>query len=215
MKQLLSSPIFYPMRESRIRRRPLGRMKKATLGLLLFIIALFFVGPAAKAQSWTSNGPTDAAVWSLVIDPTNPSTVYAGTYGGIFKSTDSGGSWTATSLIGSSSYPVYLTMDPQVSTTLYASFGLGFYKSIDGGASWSPITGPTVGFNMVIAVDPLVSTTLYAGIIEGSSAYKSTDGGANWTSIYPGSSFVVSSLVIDPSNPATIYLGGGARCKAL
>src|SRR5256885_12494843 len=29
------------------------------------------------------------------IDPTTPTTLYAGTYGGVFKSTDGGGSWSA------------------------------------------------------------------------------------------------------------------------
>ena len=39
-------------------------------------------------------------VWSLALDPSNPSVLYAGTQEGLFKSTDAAGSWSADPLAG-------------------------------------------------------------------------------------------------------------------
>jgi len=45
-----------------------------------------------------NTGLTDLCVFSLAIDPLTPTTIYAGTqYGGVFKSTNGGDSWTAVS----------------------------------------------------------------------------------------------------------------------
>ena len=54
--------------------------------------------PLAEAgvNVWTSNGPAGERIQALAIDPTSPSTLYAGSSrGGVFKSTDGGGSWSA------------------------------------------------------------------------------------------------------------------------
>src|SRR2546430_15531626 len=39
---------------------------------------------------WSSNGPDGGSDLALAIDPTNPTTVYAGTQGGVFKRADGG-----------------------------------------------------------------------------------------------------------------------------
>ncbi len=51
---------------------------------------------------------------ALAIDPLTPTTLYAGTPGGVFKSTDGGASWSASGLIK----PSVLAIDPLTSTTL-------------------------------------------------------------------------------------------------
>jgi hypothetical protein len=57
---------------------------------------VLFVASVRIAQAginvWTSHGPYGGDVSALAIDPTTPSTLYAGSDAGVFKSTESGGS---------------------------------------------------------------------------------------------------------------------------
>ena len=59
-------------------------------------------------------------VSALAINPVTPATLYAAGGSGVFKSTDSGGTWAAASE-GLPSVDVYsLAIDPATPTTLYA-----------------------------------------------------------------------------------------------
>ena len=53
--------------------------------------------PEAFSDVWISKGPKNGGIHSLVIDPSTPNTIYAGTETGLFKSTDGGESWRAVS----------------------------------------------------------------------------------------------------------------------
>src|SRR3989442_1489791 len=115
-------------------------------------------------NSWTStNGPNGGSIRALAVDPVTPATLYAGTGGGgVFKSTDGGGGWTAanTGLCNCGPDPDYsyvpaLAIDPQTPTTLYAgTSGSGVFKSTDGGASWSAVnTGlPNYPYVLTLAI---------------------------------------------------------------
>jgi photosystem II stability/assembly factor-like uncharacterized protein len=61
---------------------------------------------------WTSLGPGGGSVSALAIDPATPTTLYAATRGGVFKSTTGGSSWSAvnTGLTNTSVGP--LAIDP-------------------------------------------------------------------------------------------------------
>src|SRR5437773_12282861 len=90
---------------------------------------------ANSVRAWTSGGPYGGNIHALAIDPTSPATLYAGTFdGGVFKSTDSGGTWAAanTGLTSGLTY-VYvlaLTIAPTSSRTLYdSSTGAGVNRS--------------------------------------------------------------------------------------
>ncbi len=77
--------------------------------------------------------------YALAIDPATPSTLYAGTDSGIFKSTNSGASWYwsgAASNGLTNSWVYALAIDPQHPTALYAGTSGGVFKSADGGVSW-------------------------------------------------------------------------------
>ena len=99
--------------------------------------------------TWTSIGPEGGTVRALAIDPVNPTIVYAGTVGGgIFKSTDGGGHWTAANTGlgywaggywtgGSASVVNAFAIDPSTPTILYAATGAGVFRSIDAGGSWT------------------------------------------------------------------------------
>src|SRR5882762_4679096 len=117
---------------------------------------------------------------ALVIDPLTPTTLYAGTPGGMFKSTDGGATWSASALVNTISA---LAIDPLTPNILYAAVSGGIFKSTDGGVTWDR-SGDLPGG--VLVFDPLNPTTLYAGGVGTSNdtpgdLYKSTDGGASWS----------------------------------
>ena len=90
--------------------------------------------PGLKA---TSDSGTHASTrWRS--NPSRPSTVYAGTDEGVFKSVDAGASWSAINR-GLASRTVYaLAVDPSHTDVLYAGCiqSGGVFKSIDGGGTW-------------------------------------------------------------------------------
>jgi hypothetical protein len=50
---------------------------------------------SAGINVWTSIGPEGGRINALAVDPVTPTTLYAGTWSGVFKSTDGGGDWSA------------------------------------------------------------------------------------------------------------------------
>lgn len=61
-----------------------------------------------------------AFVYVLTMDPANPSTLYAGTYSGVFKSTNSGASWSRMNTGLSHTNVRSLALERAATTTLYA-----------------------------------------------------------------------------------------------
>ncbi len=156
----------------------------------------------------------------LAIDPATPSTIYAGTAdGGMFKSTDSGGSWQringglAESLDTRSVRS--LVIDPTNPSTLYYG-AKPVFKTTSGGNSWTSTgQGTTLSedeFITGLALDPSNPSILYAATASTTggcdTVYKSTDAAANWTQSFSGSCpFGARALdiTLDPSDPNKIY----------
>lgn len=96
----------------------------------------------------------DFGVDSLAIDPTNNSTLYAGTATGVFKSTDGGATWTSP---GQQFGVAVLAADPVHPGIVYAAANhpdptvgslaqfTGLFKSRDGGATWSAMNNGLAG----------------------------------------------------------------------
>ena len=70
-----------------------ARLRYTAAWLLLSIGALFSTVAHAGAGVWTSGGPYGGNVRALAFDPVNPTTLYAGTDRGVFRSPISGGTW--------------------------------------------------------------------------------------------------------------------------
>ena len=165
--------------------------------------------------NWTQTLGASIEVYALAIDPQAPGTIYAGTGdyrgygGGVFKSTDHGGSWSAVNAGLPGSDVKALVIDPSAPATLYAGIynGGGFFKSTDGAGSWSAIDrGLTATSIYAMAIDPSRPATLYAGTEIG--IFKSTDGGATWLAANTGlTNLVVNALGISPTTPSTLYAG--------
>jgi hypothetical protein len=109
-------------------------------------------------------------VIELLIDPTNPAILYAGTAGdGALKTTDGGTSWVhinnglnAPSVRG-------LSLDRNAPSHIDAGTSLGAFISVDGGGQWSRITTQGLpDFTMwAIVVSPTAPPTIYAGLSDG------------------------------------------------
>jgi uncharacterized protein (TIGR03437 family) len=184
------------------------------------------IGPTGP---FVGGGPPGGTVNALVLDPLNHNTMYAGTNGGVFKSTNGGQSWTGVNSGLPDLGVRVLAIDPIHSGTVYALTNSGIFKSADGGASWTATSVPTAtdpsgrtfypGI-ITLAIDPLNPSTLYAGT--GAGVFKSANGGASWTAINDGLPRIgpppanpslptfpapIGTLAVDPLNSATLYAG--------
>jgi hypothetical protein len=125
--------------------------------------------------TWSSSGIGIAAstdIRTLTINPQITSTLFAGvddvsgtTTGGVYKSTNSGASWTLTSAPQPGDAVHSLVLDPVTLSIIYVGYWYGgIYRSMDGGATWAPfeigLTDLTIHSIVIAQTNPLI---LYAG----------------------------------------------------
>ncbi len=165
------------------------------------------------ATNWSNdNYGLKFPVTHLVVHPTQPLTLYAGTGNGVFRSTDGGKTWTAINNGLTAFFVAVLIIDPLTPTTLYVATldslngGVpGVYKSTDGGNSWNLRSNGITNTNLrSLAIDPVTPTTLYAGAFNG-PIFKTTNGGDNWIPGAIGPPFIPLSLAVDPHTPTRIF----------
>jgi len=153
----------------------------------------------------------------LAIAPTNPNVLYAiyadhpGYFDGIFKTTDSGNSWSQVNDGGLgnlySNFGWYfgnIYVDPNNENTVYA-LGLAIYKSTSGGNSWGSITGGIHVDQHAIWVDPTNSNHLVIGNDGG--IFISQNGGSSFSKVLnlPITQFYAAT--VDYNNPQRLYGG--------
>ena len=153
----------------------------------------------------------------FVLDPVTPTTAYlAGTK--LYRSTDSGTTWTALSTVDPDPTRVVVALSlPSTSRTLmYAATAClpevaritcpnnsFFWRSADSGTTWTAL-GPISGIVKRIAVDPRQPATVYVatGGYSAGDLLQSTNAGAAWTSVsnnLPDGS--INSVIIDANSP--------------
>jgi photosystem II stability/assembly factor-like uncharacterized protein len=191
------------------------------------------VGKLPTDDNWTLVGPTniEGRITSVVIHPTNPQIVYAGSAnGGVWKSTNFCQSWISvfdnqnTSSIGA------LAIDPQNPETLYCGTGesnslrsyypgTGMYKSTNGGTNWTLIGLDSSYSFGNISINPTNSSEIYAAAVgslrrknDQRGIYKSTNGGLNWVStLYLADSVGAIDVAVDPNNPSKVFAASWER----
>lgn len=143
-------------------------------------------------QSWT-RGPA-VPQGELAVDPTSPSTIYAGT---TWSSLDGGSTWNpllATAVGGSPRF-VAVAESRSSSSVIYSGavnndHVLQVFKSSDGGATWSLSNGNVKNagpnsfapsFQFELKVDPFDSQVVYLNT--GYEILRSADGGVAWIRI--------------------------------
>jgi photosystem II stability/assembly factor-like uncharacterized protein len=149
----------------------------------------------------------------FAINPKSPSTMFAGTSEGLFRTVDGGTTWTACGTIpAQTTQPcvISIAIDPITPTTLYVSTnGHGVFRSVNNGGSWKDINSDLTRNQICwqIAVDPKTPTTVYT--VTQSYICRSMDSGATWTTLGKGSTLEgVSYFAIDPLTPTTLYAIG-------
>lgn len=119
---------------------------------------------------------------SLLRGDAQGTVIYAGTRGGILKSTDGGKSWTPKNAnLRSAALDIQLLIqDPGQSEILYIGTTRdGIYRSTDGAETWEPTQAFTNGVKEVYSLVSPRSGVLFAGT-KGLGVYRSTDAGETW-----------------------------------
>ena len=156
----------------------------------------------------------------IAIDPVDASIIYVGTSNrdgsqfsgestqppaGLFKSTDSGGSWVRLGSGYPSSAPSnanqffnqiinVVIVDPANHLVVYLASNSGVFVSRDGGLNWTQgaLPGGDVRSLVMDLTSPAVARILYAGV-SGRGVFRSNDGGQTWTLILSGATPVVAN----------------------
>lgn len=160
----------------------------------------------AGINQWTGNGPEGGEIKAMVMDLKNPSTLYVGTLGGVFKTTNGGASWSPSNTGLNSAEVSTLSIAPSNPATLYTVTAGGLFKSVTGGFNWSSVNpSVTAALGWTLTVDPSDPNALYARTIK-DGMFKSTDGGINWHPFVIGeTNLSIDAFYIAPSNPAIRY----------
>ena len=196
------------------------------------------VNNGASYTPLTDNLP-NIRISDICLDPNDPNTIYISLcdfayvdkglyldgrkrhthYGlGVYKSTDGGGTWSATGLTfqntqGDASLIKKIFINPANSTELLACGVSGMYRSTNSGVSWTKKLD-TLFWDM--ERHPSAPSTIYAASgwlrnadIGNAGVYKSTDFGNTWTQLntnMPAQGTIQRvDLAIAPGNPSNIY----------
>jgi photosystem II stability/assembly factor-like uncharacterized protein len=158
---------------------------------------------------------------SIAFDPTNPAIVYVGTAnGGVWKSTDSGQTWSAKSDFQRSLAIGALAIDPNDPQRIFAGtgqygaavgtlYGNGILRSIDGGNTWTELATATFLRDEIsrLLFDPTDATSQRMFLSATTGVYESTDGGNNWNLLRAGAA---SDLVLLVSGSNVQLIAGFA-----
>lgn len=170
---------------------------------------------APKAPlDWRERGPGNVAgrARGIIVDPDDPTGntwFIASVGGGVWKTTDSGATWTELTQDVPNLQISCITMAPSDHDVIYAGTGESFFnidvmngngiiKSTDRGQTWTQLASTTDDprWNNVsrILVDPTDEDVVLASVTMGrykyseggdtSSIFRSTDGGATWTEVH-------------------------------
>jgi uncharacterized protein (TIGR03437 family) len=165
---------------------------------------------------------------SVVFDPLDPATVYAGLgdtsdhrASGVYKSTDGGLTWNRSQRgIPAGIGRVTLTISAAKPAILYAAIAstktdppLGVFKTVDGGATWTSANGPDYcdqycWWANTIQVSPRDPNLV---LVAGLEVYLTRDGGKSWSLVSRGvnGNFIhwdVHAIVFGPS-AGVVYVG--------
>jgi photosystem II stability/assembly factor-like uncharacterized protein len=155
-----------------------------------------FLGPQPITNEfWSGNTNASGRTSALVMDPTNPNTIYvAAAGGGVWMTGDGGSTWTPLTDQLSSLASGALVIDPNnPGTVLYGTgeqhysadsfYGDGLFRTMDYGVTWTKIGLKGQVGNYIARVG--VSTgTLH--VCSDLGYVRSLDDGASWTAFKPG-----------------------------
>lgn len=223
------------------------RIRIVVLGIAA-VIAATNVAAAADAQqdpnklmtadtlaglAWRCIGPalSSGRVGDFAVNPDNRAHYFvAVASGGVWKTTNSGASWTPV-FDAQGSYSIgCLAMDPRNPNVVWVGtgennsqrsvgFGDGVYRTLDGGTTWQNLGLKDSEHIGMIRIDPRDSNVVYVaaqGPLWRSGGerglYKTTDGGVTWSRILHVSEDTgINEVHFDPRNPDVLYASAYQR----
>lgn len=152
------------------------------------------------------------SVWHQ--DPTTTTTLYAGGRAALYKTTNSGTSWSAVGTPSGTGNIIEFAIAPSNNQIIYSVKSNAISKSINGGTAWTNITGsiPTSNYFTNIAVhntNPNIVWITISGFNSSNKVFKTIDGGTTWTNISTGLPNIPCNAIVF-QNGATndpIYIG--------
>ncbi|MBV9469655.1 MAG: hypothetical protein JO316_15135 [Abitibacteriaceae bacterium] len=173
-------------------------------------------GPFASADGWAA----PMAIWSLLIHPTQPNTVFVGTCPpALYRAQDAGASWEKldADLVAECGPIIYsrvtcITADPTNANIIWAGIEIdGVRRSTDGGNTWQRLdTGLSSSDIHSIAVVPGTPKTVLAAT--NNDLNVSTDEGQTWQPQQVKEKFpwgYCRGIVAKADEAHTLFLGNG------
>ncbi len=185
------------------------------------------------AQLGTSVANIGGRILTIAIDPNNANNLFIGSAGGgIWKSTNAGGSWsyvptnlpvlgvasivyhpTNSSILLAGTGEVYRTNNSNIGYNVWkarGTYGVGIIRSTDGGSTWTQVLSKNTSDLFAIQrlmYDPNNANTVYACATDG--LYKSTDGGVSWSATPLFAVNYVKDIAIHPTDANQIVISVG------
>ena len=183
---------------------------------LLYLAAATGIFRSADAGASWQLSKSGGEATDLVMDPTNPSILYAALAGqGIFRTTTGGAGGNADWVKLTAGLPtsdisqVTLALCRAAPATVYAGYsrssGFQVFRTTDGGANWSLQSTPGIGtlFNDAIGADIADADKVF---ITGVDIFRSTNGGVNFSQVI-GTHGDHHAFANDPVTASVIYIG--------
>ena len=151
------------------------------------------------------------ALHSLTQSDRDPNVLITGTFNGIFRSIDSGETWTPLSTANTPGlvHVESLAIDPHDTDIIYAGTWYLPYKTTDGGKTWRIIKNGIIDDSDIFAInlDPRDSHHIIASACSG--IYETRDAGENWRKIQgiPSQSRRTRAILQHPTIPGLVFAG--------
>ena len=151
------------------------------------------------------------ALHSLAQSDSNPNTLIAGTFSGIFRSDDSGDSWKQlpTQSVPGLIHVESLAIDPRTTDTIYAGTFYLPYKSLDGGQTWRSMKNGIIDDSDIFAIDidPRDPNHIIASACSG--IYETKNAGESWRKVQgiPSQSRRTRAILQHPSVAGIVFAG--------
>ena len=161
----------------------------------------------------TACGQRSDTIVSIALHPTKSHIIYVATDEAVYKSSDTGTTWTRFAGELTRTRVISLAIDPKLSATVFAgTMGDGTSHRPAGGRTWHQFNagiqkGTISAIVNQIIFNPRGTEMVYAATTVG--VFRSLDGGRNWVERMEGMNEVnfVVSLAMDPQRPNVLYAG--------
>src|SRR5262245_11274334 len=137
-------------------------------------------------------------VTSLVLDPASPSTIFAVTARGIYRSLDSGAHWELRHSGLEEQSVLSVALDPTSPGRIYATTDTGgVYTSTDDGNRWAAANRGLI--SRYVGAVAVQGSAVYVGT-EAGRIFRSTDAAATWAGLTsPTTRVAVTAIAVDSS----------------